>query len=120
MLRGAVDNQVGAGWNTGLQRCHRGEGAGYRRCVTGKEVPFRAGSKRDLSARTDRVDGEARTRRLGPPDARTVAVHHDLEVEQTATAVVAADGVSAPHHAAVVARHGHGQVLPRQVLERLE
>src|SRR5438270_9504794 len=83
-------------------------------------MPFRVWIEADLAARADGFDGEAGACDLGPPDARTIAVHHDLEVDRRLSGVEAADRVTAANDGAIVADQRQGQVLPREILERLE
>ena len=82
--------------------------------------PFRVWIEADLSARADGFDGEAGACDLGPPDARTIAVHHELEVEQPPSGVEPADRVAAANNAALVTDDPQGQVLARQIFEGLE
>src|SRR5207244_2165985 len=82
--------------------------------------PFRVLIQADLSAWADRLHGKAGMRRLGPPDARTIAVHHDLEVEQLPARVEAPDRVTPANDAAIVPYHGQREILPREIFERLE
>ena len=74
----------------------------------------------DLSARADRFHRKAGMRCPGPLDARTIAVHDHLEVEQPPAGVEAADRVPPANDTAIVAHHAQGQVLPREIVERVE
>src|SRR5260370_22851974 len=79
-------------------------------------MPVRTANQADLSARADRFDGEAGARRLGPPNARAIAVHHELGVEWPTSRVKPADRVGSPNEAAVSACDAQGQVLPRVMI----
>src|SRR2546426_3568238 len=59
-------------------------------------------------------------RGLRPLDARAIAVHDYLEVEQLPARVVAADRVTPADDAAIVANHAQGHVLSREIVERVE
>src|SRR6266851_1398526 len=74
-------------------------------------MPVCARDQANLSARADRLDGEAGARCLRPADAGTITVHHELEIEQPPSRVKPADRVAAAHDGAVVAHDCQGNVL---------